>query len=148
METSGVLREVEANVLDQIALAGGDPAVAAAGEALAAALRPALSAAVLSLVEQAAAEVRAQIADYDVDVVVRDGEPSILVRGNQSTVTFSTDEMEARMTLRLPNGLKADLESAAGASGDSINSYVVKALATAGRASRGRGRRMTGTFET
>lgn len=148
METSGVLAEVEANVLDQIALAGGDPAVAAAGDALVAALRPALSSAVLSLVEQAAAEVRAQIADYDVDVVVRDGEPSIVVRGNQSAVTFSTDDLEARMTLRLPNGLKADLESAAGDAGDSINSYVVKALATAGRSSRGAGRRMTGTFET
>ncbi|NND01413.1 MAG: toxin-antitoxin system HicB family antitoxin, partial [Acidimicrobiia bacterium] len=52
----------------------------------------------------------------------------------------------ARITLRLPDSLKDDLESAAGDSGDSVNAYVIKALSS--RAGRRSARRITETFET
>ena len=42
--------------------------------------------------------------------------------------TFDTDEATARISLRLPDGLKARIEEAAGSIGASVNSWLVHAL--------------------
>lgn len=146
MDTTSIISGVEGALADQLALAGGDPSVAAAGETLLAALRPALSRGALQLAEQAADEIGAQLPDHEVSVQLQEGEPNIVVRLTAHTVSYTTDDFEARLTLRLPPKLKQDLEEAAGSAGDSINSYVVKALAS--RGVRRSGRRITGTFKT
>lgn len=104
--------------------------------------------AALELAEQAAIEVGAQLPDHRIDVVLREGEPSLVVRTVEAQAVFSTDDLEARLTLRLPTILKKDLEEAAGSAGDSINAYVVKTLAGRGRGTRRTGRHVTGTFQT
>ena len=148
MDMTGVLSDIETTLTDQLMLAGSNEAAIAAGETLLAALRPALSQAALELAEQAAMEVRAQLPDHEVNVVLEDGEPSIRLRPAESDVRFALDDLEARLTLRLPKALKSELEDAAGTAGDSINAYVVKALSGRSRGGRRTGRRITGTFQT
>ena len=147
MDTSSVISEVEAALAAQLQLGGGDPAVEVAGEALRVALGPALRQGAMDLAGQAVAEVSAQLPDFVVELVVADGEPSVVVRPSEAATSFSTDELEARMTVRLPRALKEQLEAAAASDGDSINAYVVKSLSSPSAKQRNR-RRYTGTFET
>jgi len=147
VDTRSIISGIEAALADQLALVGGDPVVAAAGEAIIAALRPAMGRAVMEVAEQAALEVGAQLPDHQVEVVLRDGDPAVVVRTETSSVTFSTDDLDARLTLRLPPQLKNDLEQAARSAGDSINAYVIRSLAAKGSTARA-GRRMSGTFDT
>jgi len=147
MDTTSVISEVEAALAAQLQLGGSDPAVAVAGEALFTALGPALRQGAMELAGQAVAEVAAQLPELTVELVVAAGEPTIVVRQSEMAASFATDELEARMTVRLPQALKEQLEAAAGSAGDSINTHVVKSLASQGSKQRSR-RRFTGTFET
>ncbi len=55
------------------------------------------------------------------------------------------DAFSARITLRLPDGLKAGIEAAAAREGVSANSWIVSALGRAVEPRRGRvGHRLTG----
>lgn len=146
MHTEAILDSIEEAVESQLSVGDGGEAVEEAAAALMAALRPALQQAAFRLAEQAAAEVGAQLDGYKVSVVLEDGEPSLLVREDASARPVISDDLTARITLRLPDSLKDELESAAGASGDSVNAYVIKALSS--RAARRSSRRITETFET
>lgn len=148
MDTASVRAGLEEALAHHVSLVGGDRSVDMAADALIAALGPAFARAALALAEQAAVEVTAQLPDHEVDVVVRGGEPALVVRSIAPDLQFAADDLEARLTLRLPKVLKAELEEAAGSSGDSINAYVVKALSARKRATGRTGRRITGTFRT
>lgn len=128
MDIEGFIDEMRAAVQAQLALGADDPMVAAAGEAVIAALGPALRQAGSALAEQAAAEVDAQLRDHTVDVVLVSGQPSLVVRPTTPPEPITTDQLDARLTVRLPEELKGDLEEAAAAFGDSMNTFVVKAL--------------------
>src|SRR5918998_1211730 len=80
VDSKAALTRFEAAVTNQVALAGGDPAVEAAARALREALRPAVRQLVLELIEQAATEVDAQLPYQRVEVVLRGGEPTLEVR--------------------------------------------------------------------
>jgi molybdopterin-guanine dinucleotide biosynthesis protein len=147
MDIEATIREIEGAVEAQLRLTGDDPVVAEAAEGLMAALEPAVRQAVARLAEQAAAEVSAQLPDHSVDVVIVEGEPSLVVRTVSETVTVSTDDLEARLTVRLPTELKQHLELAAGELGDSVNTYVVKTLTTKTKA-KGASTRFRGTINT
>ncbi len=149
MDVESVVQQFRHTVEGQLAIAGDDPALAAAAEAVLIALEPALRQAASALAEQAAAEVAAQLPDNTVDVVVSDGEPTLVVRRTGDSVTINTEDLDARMTVRLPENLKDDLESAASELGDSVNMFVVKALAGSAEALK-RSSRSTfeGTIET
>ncbi|MFQ5554612.1 MAG: hypothetical protein ACE5GC_04480 [Acidimicrobiia bacterium] len=146
MELSGAISDFEAAIATQLELVGDDPVVEEAGAALLGALEPALRSALLSLVEQAAEEVAAQLPDISVDVVLSEGEPDLVVRATDAPVAVNTDDLSARLTVRLPSTLKVELEDAAGELGDSVNTYVVKALSS--RSSKKWSKRITETFET
>ena len=149
MDIDSVISQVNAMVYGQLRLAADDPAVEAAGEAILNALDPALRQAGMALAEQAAAEVGAQLPDRKVEVVLSDGQPSLIVRDSEQTITVSTDELDARMTVRLPENLKDDIESAAQDLGDSVNTFVVRALSSTTRAGRNSSRAtFRGTIET
>ncbi len=148
MDATGVASELEAALTNQLILTADNPAMVAAGEILLAALRPAIDRVVLQLAEQAAVEVGAQLPDYEVEVVLAAGEPTLRLRPIDPDVWVPSDDFEARLTLRLPQVLKRELEEAAGTAGDSINTYVVKALAGRGRTRRRTGQRISGTFQT
>ena len=126
MDIESLKAQVTSVVAGQLAIASDDPTVAVAGEAMLAALGPALAQMGASLAEQAAAEVGAQLPDHQIDVVLR-----------------------ARITVRLPEDLKEDLELAASDRGDSVNTFVVKALAGKTKARRKSSRStFEGTIET
>ena len=143
MHTEAILDSIEQAVENQLALGG--EGLEEAGAALLTALRPALHQAVFRIAEQAAAEVAAQLDGYSVSVVLEEDEPSLLVR-EDAAAPVTTDDLTARITLRLSDSLKAELEDAAGEVGESVNTFVVKALSS--RPARKRSRRITETFET
>jgi HicB family len=149
MQTSAILHNLESALDSQLALAGADPNLEAAGRAILAALRPALKEAAFELAGQAAEEVRAQVSGHRVDLTVVDGEPTIRITPEeQQHVAPSVEEdFDARITLRLPPSIKEIVEQAASESGDSVNSWVVKALSRRISVSRPSNRRVNETFE-
>ncbi len=149
MNLNSVTIELEAAIAAQQQIIGSDAELEAAVAAFGAAMAPAMRAAALGLAEQAAAEVTAQLPDQRVDVVLEDGELRLTVQSEADRVTVSTDELEARITLRLPQTLKESVEAAASDQGESANSYIVKALAANVRAAQRRaGRSFRGTIRT
>ncbi len=118
-----------------------------AGEVMIIALQPALERAALRLAEQAAEEVDAQLPRKSVSVRLQEGTPILSVEDNDDPITVDTDQLEARITLRLSDRLKSILEEVANESGDSVNSFVVKAL-TSKTHDHTVGRRFSGTIET
>jgi len=149
MDIDSVISQVNALVYGQLRMVGEDPAVEAAGEAMLAAIEPALRQAGMTLAEQAAAEIGAQMPDRKVEVVLAEGQPSLILRDGDQTLTVSTDSLDARITVRLPETLKDDIESAAQDLGDSVNTFVVRALASTTRAGRNSSRAtFKGTIET
>ena len=102
----------------------------------------------LEVVQQAAAEIGAQLGDQRVEVRLVDGDPELVVASQPATGlgTEEDEDFEARITLRLPTSLKDLIEDAASSSGDSINRWVVETLRS--RAGRSRsGSRVQETFE-
>lgn len=146
MQIEEILDTLEETIEDQLALSGSGEGLEEAAVALLAVLRPALKQAAFTIAEQAAVEVGAQLPGYAVSVVLDEGEPALLVRDDSAEPSFAGDDLSARITLRLPDSLKDDLEAAAGAAGDSVNAFVIKALSK--RSTRRSSRRITETFET
>ncbi len=149
MDTSIAMTRLEAAIERHILVAGGDSAMEAMADALMATLEPAVHQIALDLAEQAAAEVSAQLASHDIDVVLSEGEPTLRVRSGGEGAEASTESLDARITLRLPPTLKERVEVAAEDVGESVNSWLVKALGVQAheRGHRG-GRRISGTIET
>ncbi len=147
MDPNIVTVEIEKALSAQMRLSGEDSAVADAAEAILIGLEPAIERAVMRLAEQAAGEVDAQLPASTVGVELHEGVPVLAVRDAETSVTIDTDDLEARITLRLSENLKGMLEDAANDSGDSMNTFVVRTLTSKAR-ERGTGRRFTGTIET
>jgi hypothetical protein len=149
VDSKAALTRFEAAVTNQVALAGGDPAVEAAARALRDALGPAARQLALELIEQAAAEVDAQLPYHKVEVVLRGGEPTLEVRaGEERERRPAGEEYDARITLRLPPSLKTAIEEAARTAGESVNSYLVRGLLRLTARPERLGRRMKGTVRT
>jgi hypothetical protein len=111
----------------------GDPELAAYGTELLEVLRPAVRQTLLDVVEMATQEINGQLTGQRVEVRLVDGDPELLVRPDDSSVPpppppTSGEDMEARITLRLPGYLKDLIAEAAEGAGDSVNSFVVDAL--------------------
>ncbi len=147
MNTEAIAAKLEDHLVVQGRLAADDPAVEQVVDALVGGMGPAIRQAVLEIAEQAASEIGAQLTSGRIDVVLSDGEPTLILRSDVNEQTFSVDDLEARMTVRLPVNLKSALEEAADDAGDSMNSFVIKTLASGATGSR-RGRRIRETFNT
>ena len=149
MNTEAAIVAFEEALATQVSL--GDERVEEAATALLAALRPALDRLALTVVEEAAAEVSAQLPDAEVRVVMEGGQPSLTIDSADTDLdtTAFRDDLEARLTLRLPSGLKDLIEDSAGDAGDSVNAHVVETLhKSLQRSRRAAGRRISGTIET
>jgi hypothetical protein len=124
--------------LDAIA-AAGDEATAQAGSRLAQALRASLGLRLLEVLSDAALELSGQIAGGHIEVRLVGQEPNLVfVEEEQPPPADAGDDAAARITLRLPEPLKARVEEAASQEGVSVNTWLVRAL---GRAVSGGGRR-------
>lgn len=149
VDSKAALTRFEAAVTNQVALAGGDPAVESAARALREALRPAARQLVVELIEQAATEVDAQLPYQRVEVVLRGGELTLEVRTrDEGERRPAGEEYGARITLRLPPSLKSAIEEAARSTGESVNSYLVSDLSRLISRSGRVGQRMKGTVRT
>jgi len=145
MRLDPILTEIEATIQAQLRLAG--PAVAETASDFLDAFRPAMRAGLLQAVEQSVAEINAQLGDRRVDIRLNEGEPDLDVQNSGGEMPpFEADDVEARITLRLPGSLKTIIEDAASTSGESINGWVVDALRSGTRRS-GKGTRVRETFE-
>jgi hypothetical protein len=149
MNTEIIITQMRDTIDAQMRVAGADAAVAEAADAVLASLEPALRQAALELAEQAATELGAQLPGNAVDVVISDGQPTLRIRQTDEPVTVSTDDLDARMTVRLPEDLKDDLEVVATELGDSVNTFVVRALTgSANELKRSSRASFKGTIET
>jgi HicB-like protein involved in pilus formation len=108
----------------------GDESTARAAELLAVALESAFGRRLQEALAEAALELSAQLEDGRVEVRVAGGDPELVyVNETVAPPAETTDEAStARITLRLPESLKSRLETAAAASGLSVNTWLVQAL--------------------
>jgi hypothetical protein len=139
MHIEPLITAIQAQLRGQGDLGSSDPAVDAAIGQLVELIGPALRQAAFEIAEQAAGELRAQLADRIVDVVLQDGDPMLRVGDAPSGPGPAVDEdLDARITLRLPPSLKRNIEEIAVSAGDSVNTWVVEQLARRTRASSSR----------
>jgi hypothetical protein len=109
---------------------GGDE-VGEAGRRLAEAASASLQLRLLDLLSEAALGLNAQLPDGHVELRLAGRDPELVfVAGAavESDASEGAPEYDARITLRLPEGLKAAAEAAADREGISTNAWIVRAL--------------------
>ncbi len=129
------------------AAAAGDEQVADAAARLVAVLDPALRLRLLDLLGEAAREIGDLLPEGRVEVRLAGSDAELVYVEDAASVATpaAEDAVSARITLRLPDGLKIGIEAAAAREGVSVNSWIVSALGRAVEPRRGRaGNRLTG----
>jgi hypothetical protein len=145
------------NLRSSLAAAGNAAAeeVRDAAERLSYAVEPSLRLTLIEVLGDAAAEVTSQLDGVVVDVRLRGGTPELVVEDDRMNAGFpdsppsppvppvspeppvppappmppDPDEGTSRVSLRLPDTLKTRVEDAAAAAGQSVNSWLVRAIA-------------------
>jgi predicted HicB family RNase H-like nuclease len=116
----------------------GDEVVAEVAERIADLLVRSLPARILELLSDVAAEVSAELPDGRAEVRVA-GDDVGLAYVEDTRVPGGESEggdLNARITLRLSEGLKARVEEGAGREGVSVNTYIVRTLERGSSADR------------
>jgi predicted DNA binding CopG/RHH family protein len=142
MEMAQFLESLETD-LDRIAAVGDDAVSQAAGR-LNQALRASAGMRLLDALGVAAVEISAQLPAGHVEVRMSGQDPNLVyVEEEQAAAQAPTeDETSARITLRLPEGLKGQVEAAASREGISVNAWIVRALGHTVHAPQHRGPRI------
>jgi hypothetical protein len=111
-------------------VAVGDESTARAGELLSVALEPSFGRRLQEALAEGALELSAQLERGSVEVRLAGNDPELVyVEERQPDQADASDEvLSARITLRLPESLKAQLEAAAATDGASLNTWLVRAL--------------------
>jgi hypothetical protein len=134
-----------------VAAAAGGPDAEALAERLTAPLESSIRLALLEALSEAAEQVTRELAPGSVEVRLRGRDPEFTVSSgvdeSADGPAFVASESEDdggtwRVTLRLPENLRAGVDAAARADGLSVNAWLVRAAAAAlgsssGRRSRG-----------
>ncbi len=109
--------------------------VARAAEMLAETLDSSVRLALLDVLSAAADEITASIDGATIDVRLSGSEPEFVVNvdhvpddSGQEVPEAADEAGTARVTLRLPEGMKARVEAVAGATGLSVNAWLVRAI--------------------
>lgn len=149
MRLEPVMTALEAALGSQLRIAGDDPQVETAGEHLLDALGPALRSAAIDLAQQAAAEVDAQLPEHTVGVMLSGDDIELRVDDapTPSATPDADEELDARITLRLPPTLKQTVERLATVDGESVNSWVVETLSKRTNKPGSGGRKITQDFD-
>jgi len=111
----------------------GDDAAAEAARRMGDAVASSLHLHLLDLLGEAALEVGSQVESGRVEVRLAGRDPELVYieeeeEPERAQTASADDAFSARITLRLPEGLKAQLEVAANLEGTSVNAWVVRAL--------------------
>jgi predicted HicB family RNase H-like nuclease len=145
---------VDALLADLTAMAElGDEAVADAARRLSQTLRSSAGLRLLDLLGEAALEISGQLPSGQVEVRLAGQQPTLVYVEHEPDAAppaaAGEDGMSARITLRLPESLKASVEAAAAREGVSVNTWIVRALNRGASTTprRRSGRRLTGYGE-
>jgi hypothetical protein len=135
-----------------VAAEAGGPEARALAERLTGPLESAARLALLEALSAAAGEITRDLAPGSVDVLLRGGDPAFVVTpppvppredvaggetgappvaASPAGPLAGEDGGTARLTLRLPDHLKARVEEAAGQQGISVNAWLVRAISAA-----------------
>ena len=132
----------------EVAAASGDAATAAVVERLAASLEAAAHLWLLDAAGQAADQLTAQLPTGHVEVRLAGRDPELVYVADEEPApapAATGDDYGARITLRLPESLKAQVEQWAAAEGVSVNTWLVRSIARGAQPPRrSPGRRLTG----
>jgi hypothetical protein len=146
METARFVEKLERDLASMAALGGED--IAQAAERLAHALRGSAGMRLVETLGEAALEISAQLPEGHVEVRLAGPDPELVYVGAEQTETpaaAAEDGLTARITLRLPEGLKRELEADAAREGVSLNAWLVRALSrSTAPPPRRTGKRLTG----
>jgi HicB family len=126
----------------------GDESTAEAARRISVALRSAAGLRFLDALNEATLELSAQLSHGHVEVRLAGQDPALVYVAEETDIESPASEegLTARITLRLPEGLKAGIEASAAREGLSVNAWVVRALSrsTGSTSRRGPGSRLTG----
>src|SRR5215212_2703048 len=151
METARFVEALQQD-LRELAEIGGDELVQAARR-LEGAVKQSATLRLIDLLTQAALELSEQLPSGHVDVRVAGQEPELVYVEEQAAEQPAPtgEDEQARITLRLPESLKAAVEVAAAAEGVSVNAWLIRALqrSVSGGGARAHrsGKRITGFFQ-
>jgi HicB family len=108
----------------------GDESTVRAADLLSAALEPSLARRLQEALAEAALELSAKLERGSVEVRIVGTDPELVYvdEAEPRTNDAADEALDARITLRLPESLKAGLEAAAAAAGVSLNTWLVAAL--------------------
>ena len=129
METTRFVDAVRADL--EAAAAVGGPALAEAAGRLSAALDSAMRLALLDALSEASMELGRQLATGRIEVRLAGREVELTYVADAPAPPPVEDDASARITLRLPERLKADAEAAAAREGVSTNAWLVRAVTSA-----------------
>ena len=124
-------RFVESLESDLAAVAAvGDDETRAAAERVLQAIRGSAGLRLLDALGEAAMELNAQLPSGHVEVRLSGQDPALVYVGEEEAPPAPPvdDGLTSRITLRLPEALKASIEVAAAREGVSVNSWLVRAL--------------------
>src|SRR5690349_18158535 len=114
--------------LDRVA-AVGDESTARAAELIGLALEASFARRLQEALAEAALELSGQLEDGRVEVRIAGAEPELVYVVNAPDERAEAgDALDARITLRLPEALKARIDAAAAAGGVSANTWLVQSL--------------------
>lgn len=128
----------------------GDENVALAAERLSETLRGSARLRLLDLLSEVTLEISGQLPAGHIEVRLAGQEPSLVyVEERQQEEFGASDDMAARISLRLPDTLKTAIDDAAAKEGISVNAWLVRELKRAvHRGSQSKvGNRLTGFAE-
>jgi hypothetical protein len=130
MQMAPYIEALQSDLAEIAAL--GDEATAQAAQRLSLALRSSLGLRILDALTEAALELSSQIPTGHVEVRLAGQDPTLVfVAEQQDEPPASEDDQSARITLRLPESLKARVDAAAAREGVSVNTWLVRALSRA-----------------
>jgi hypothetical protein len=110
----------------------GDERSAQIAERLGEALTSNLRLKLFDLLSQAAVELSSKLPSGHVEVRLAGQEPELVfVEATGEAAGVTGEELTARISLRLPESLKASVEKAADREGISVNAWLVRAIARA-----------------
>ena len=124
----------------------GDERSAEVAHRLSDALSSSLRLRLFDLLAQVAVELSSKLPAGHVEVRLAGQEPELVFVDSSDEPGTPTEELSARISLRLPESLKATVEKAADREGVSTNTWLVRAIAraTESRPVRVSGKRLSG----
>jgi hypothetical protein len=133
MDITRHVRAIQSDL--EAAAALGDEASAAAGERLAAAVESSLQLRFFDVLTEATLALNAQLSSGHIEVRLAGRDPELVLvddrAGESEPLPAPGDDLSARITLRLPEALKSQIEVLASSEGVSANSWIVRALSRA-----------------